>query len=304
MTSPTMFVSFSGGRTSGYMCRWLLDNKADEYDLKFCFANTGCEHEKTLEFVDRCDREWGLNLAWLEAVVNPEHGKGIRHKQVTFETASRNGEPFEAHIAKSGIPNQDYNQCSERLKEFVMNDYRRSLGFKPYHSTCIGIRSDEVDRVSARATEYGLVYPLVQWTQVTKEEVRHWWSGQDFDLDLPEHHGNCVWCWKKSPRKLLTIAKNNPEFLEFPASMERLYSNVKAPAGPRTFFRGNKTTADLLEESKEPFREFADHMPELQLGMFDPMDLEADCGGGCEIQGSYDPGVDIDAAEYTIDQNR
>ena len=28
---PTMFVSFSGGRTSGYMCKWLLDNKSDEY---------------------------------------------------------------------------------------------------------------------------------------------------------------------------------------------------------------------------------------------------------------------------------
>ena len=35
----TMFVSFSGGRTSGYMCRWLLDNKADEYDFIFVFAN-------------------------------------------------------------------------------------------------------------------------------------------------------------------------------------------------------------------------------------------------------------------------
>ncbi|MCJ7824256.1 MAG: phosphoadenosine phosphosulfate reductase family protein, partial [Anaerolineales bacterium] len=69
-------MSFSGGRTSGYMCHWLLENKANEYEFIFVFANTGLEHEKTLEFVDQCDKALGLNLTWVEAVVNPEVRSG------------------------------------------------------------------------------------------------------------------------------------------------------------------------------------------------------------------------------------
>ena len=70
MNKKTMFVSFSGGRTSGYMCHYLIQNKSDEYDFIFVFANTGLEHEKTLEFVDKCDKHFGLNLVWVEAVVH------------------------------------------------------------------------------------------------------------------------------------------------------------------------------------------------------------------------------------------
>lgn len=295
MTKETLFISFSGGRTSGYMCWWLLENKTDEYDFIFVFANTGLEHEKTLEFVDRCDKEFGLNLVWVEAVVSPEHGKGIRHKTVDFETAARKGEPFEAFIRKYGIPNQAYNQCSERLKTFPMESYRRSLGFKGNHQTAIGIRADEPNRMSQRAKELGLIYPLCTMTQTTLAEVRHWWADQPFDLDLPTHYGNCVTCWKKSNRKLYTIARHDPHYFDFMDRMEQNYSRVRAGEKDRVFFRGNKTAFDILMECKEPFKEFTDDMPELQLGLFPPdtkvahilamseMDIEEDCGSGCEI---------------------
>lgn len=266
------------------MCKWLLDNKADEYEFIFTFANTGLEHENSLDFLNECDQRFGLNLVWLEAVVNPEHGKGIRHKVVDYETASRNGEPFEAFIRKSGIPNQSYNQCSERLKAFPMESYRRSLGFKAKHQTAIGIRADEIDRVSENATANGLIYPLIMWTQATKAEVRHWWAAQDFDLDLPEHMGNCISCWRKSDRKLMTIAKHEPERFDFMARMERDYGDVGSAEKPRTFFRGNRSAQDIIAAAQLPFSEFVDHMPELQLRLIDPMDIEGDCGSGCEVQ--------------------
>ena len=314
----TLFVSFSGGRTLAYMCWWLLDNKADEYDLRFVFANTGLEHENTLDFVDRCDREWGLNLTWVEAVTSMEHGVGVTHKVVNYETAARNGEPFEQFIRFAGIPNAAYNQCSERLKAMPMEHYRQSQGFTRKHPTAIGIRADEIDRMSPTAKENGLVYPLILWTQTTKAEIRHWWAQQPFDLDLPEHLGNCVTCWKKSDRKLLTIAKHEPERFAFMDRMEREHSHLKAEvtcpkcsgtglrlvgygAGsesakclmckgrgtvtqPRVFFRRHRTAREVLAEAQKPFKEFVDHMPELQMGMFDPIDLEDDCGSGCEIQ--------------------
>lgn len=37
-------ISFSGGRTSGYMTKLLLDNWSDRYDFIVTFANTGLEH--------------------------------------------------------------------------------------------------------------------------------------------------------------------------------------------------------------------------------------------------------------------
>jgi len=285
----TLFVSFSGGRTSAYMVWWLLNNKAAEYDLRFVFANTGLEHEKTLDFVHRCDQEWGLNLTWVEAVVSMVHGVGITHKVVDYKTAARKGEPFEQFIRFAGVPNAAFNQCSERLKAMPMEHYRKMLGFKRKHPTAIGIRPDEVDRMSPTAEINGLVYPLITMhpdnPMPTKEFMRHWWDKQDFDLDLPEHYGNCVTCWKKSDRKLMTIAKHEPEYFEFFDRMEREHSTLKCDEKPRYFFRRHRATQDILAASKLPFKEFVDHMPELQLGMFDPMDMESDCGAeSCEIQ--------------------
>lgn len=55
-----LLVSFSGGETSAYLAKWLLDNKSKEYNMIFVFANTGDEEERTLEFVNECSVRWGL----------------------------------------------------------------------------------------------------------------------------------------------------------------------------------------------------------------------------------------------------
>ena len=285
MDKETLFVSFSGGRTSGYMCHWLLENKP-EYNLIFVFANTGLEHEKTLEFVDKCDKHFGLDLVWVEAVVNA-NGVGCTHKIVNYETAARHGEPFEKVIKKYGIPNNDYPHCTRETKMAPIFSYKKSVGFRSNHPMAIGIRSDEIDRVSPTANKNGLVYPLVTMTQATLADVRHWWAEQPFDLEIPEHYGNCVTCWKKSDRKLMTIAKYEPHYFDFFDRMESEYprsGHTGENYQDRVFFRLRRSTKDILNASKQPFVEFKDQMPPLQMGMFDPMDIEEDCGGGCEIK--------------------
>ncbi len=144
----TYNISFSGGRTSAYMGKMLLDNFSDKYDFIFTFANTGLEHEKTLEFVNNCDKYFGFNTIWLEAVINNGMKKSSSHKIIDFKTASRNGEPFEEMIKKYGIPNKSYPHCTREVKLNVMRSYLKSINIDPKTvPTAIGIRYDEEHRV-------------------------------------------------------------------------------------------------------------------------------------------------------------
>jgi hypothetical protein len=55
-------ISFSGGRTSGYMLWQILDAHGGTLpdDVHVCFANTGKEREETLRFVHECETRWGV----------------------------------------------------------------------------------------------------------------------------------------------------------------------------------------------------------------------------------------------------
>lgn len=148
----TIVVSFSGGKTSAYMCQWLIKEYGHLYNFVFIFANTGCELEETLIFVNKCDKEFSLNLVWVEAVVNSTHGKGITHRVTNFKDAFRLHQykdpkhPFHAHIAKSGIPNANKPQCSDRLKALPIEHYKKVNGLKGVKHA-IGMRYDEPNRV-------------------------------------------------------------------------------------------------------------------------------------------------------------
>jgi 3'-phosphoadenosine 5'-phosphosulfate sulfotransferase (PAPS reductase)/FAD synthetase len=55
-----ILISFSGGRTSAFMCKLILSSPKYANSKKLIlFANTGKENEETLKFVNKCDKEWG-----------------------------------------------------------------------------------------------------------------------------------------------------------------------------------------------------------------------------------------------------
>lgn len=285
-------ISFSGGRTSAVMTKLCMEQYKDKYEMIVTFANTGCEHEETLKFVDMCDKHFGWNVVWLEAVVNPQKGKGIRHRVVDFNTASRKGEPFEAVVKKYGISNANFPNCTRDLKEYVINSYFRSIGWKKReYYTAIGIRADEMDRVSSTAKDKKFIYPLVtaDWTkEMVKNECATW----PFDLQLKgEHWGNCVWCWKKSLRKLMTLALEDETIFDFPNRLEKAHC-MKARSdkfkGPFYFFRSNNSAEDILKMAKTTeFEPYSDKLLEKQY--IDParyildIDLGSSCGESCEI---------------------
>jgi len=246
---PSLLLSFSGGRTSAFMTKRILDGFKNDFEMLVVFANTGQEHENTLRFVHECDTQFGFNTVWVESVLNPGR-KGCGHKVVTYETAARNGEPYEAMITKYGIPNKAYPHCTRELKLNPITSYLRSIGWKAgAYSTAVGIRNDETRRVRKNAVKANIVYPLVDWFPSTKPEINAWWEQQAFNLDLMEHQGNCVWCWKKSSSKLLRLVKESPEAFAFPKRMEATYglAGHNVDGTHRVFFRENTSAERLFE---------------------------------------------------------
>lgn len=245
-----LVISFSGGRTSAFMTRILMDYQPDREKV-VVFANTGKEKPETLEFVNECDKRWNLNVVWLEAVIHREYGKGTTHKLIDFATAARNGEPFEAMIQKFGIPNKAFPHCTRELKRRVVDSYVRMLGWKD-HETAIGIRADETHRINKKeALKNRWIYPLAEWG-IDKRTILDWWLKQDFDLGLMEHQGNCDLCWKKSDRKLVKMIREEPERLDWWERMERQYSTIqvgkRSPVTePTYFFRHSRSSQDIKE---------------------------------------------------------
>jgi hypothetical protein len=268
-----MNISFSGGRTSGYMTKLLLDNWSDLYDFIVTFANTGLEHPKTLEFVHNCDKHFGFNTVWLEAVFTHDARVGVRHKVVSFEAASRHGEPFEEYIRKHGIPSVAHKNCTSRLKSDAMESYRKSVGASAA-PVCVGIRTDEQRRVAATATKNRIIYPLVDVWPCDKQDVLDWWEDQPFDLGINEFEGNCLGCFKKSIKKHFTQIEHDPRAYDFHRRMESTYGTVKADKGRRYFFRNNMSTDDLFAayaENGGNFRRIQD------------AEVSGGCSESCEV---------------------
>jgi hypothetical protein len=297
-----LVVSFSGGETSGFMAQWLLRNAEAAYgatDLKFIFANTGQENEATLEFVDRCDRYFGLGVVWVEADVVHGAREAPKGRVVDFASASRQGEPFEQAVKKYGLPNHKFKHCTRSLKLAPITDYLKQCGWPPktYH-TAVGIRSDEIDRVSAHAESNRIIYPLVSKMKMTKPKINFWWSQQPFRLQLKGYQGNCSWCWKKSDRKHYTLIRENPEIYTFPSYLEMMYGNVGpefragiAEYRERVMFRQSRDAQTLLQEAEALPDGFTP--AEDDAAVFDPkLDVGAGCEESCEVYDD-DP-VDLD----------
>lgn len=269
---PRLRVSFSGGRTSAFMAIHIKKNLSHLYDIVFLFANTSWEDPDTLRFVDEVDRRFQLSVVWLEAVVYPGR-KGCGHRVVNYETASRNGEVFEAVCAKYGLPNQTYKLCTRELKTNPMDSYARSIGWKKgSYETAIGIRIDEPRRVREEAAKRDrIVYPLVDWQPTDKQDVLAFFEDFDWDLKIPEHDGNCVRCFKKSDNKLLRGYRENRESFEFPIRLEQLYQHTGSNnvPGPRKMYRGYRSASELVAQFEE-----AD---------FTPVTGDGGCSESCEL---------------------
>jgi 3'-phosphoadenosine 5'-phosphosulfate sulfotransferase (PAPS reductase)/FAD synthetase len=200
-------INFSGGRTSAYMAKRLID-EGGQYLVTF--QNTGKEMPQTLDFINECDIKWNLNIVWLEF----RFGNGF--EVVDYKTASRDGRPFNEAIEHKNnfLPNQRIRYCTQLLKIDTLHRYLKSIGIKDYTSFN-GIRYDEPRRWNKiKNSDYDIELPLVKW-KITKLDVLNFWKQQEFDLIVNEPYGNCDCCFLKGKGKLSIIAKEKPELLDW-----------------------------------------------------------------------------------------
>ena len=254
ITEPTC-ISFSGGRTSAYMLwRVLQANDGLPQGAAVTFANTGKEDEATLEFVRDCAEKWSVPIVWLEYAKND-----LKFKICDFDTASRNGEPFEALIKKkSFLPNSVMRFCTGELKILTIERYFKSLGIDEF-DTMVGIRADEPKRiVKMRDTK---LMPLAQ-AGVAQSDVQAFWKSHDFDLGLSFRNGvtadgNCDLCFMKPMHQVLSMVAEKPEKAIWWAKQEELIGG--------RFSKDRPTYEQMINYTKD------------QIDMFNPNEEAMSC---------------------------
>jgi 3'-phosphoadenosine 5'-phosphosulfate sulfotransferase (PAPS reductase)/FAD synthetase len=213
-------ICFSGGRTSGYMLHRILEaNGGLPSDCIVSFQNTGKEREETLEFINECAVRWAVPIAWIEwdGFENGSRSKCIV-RGVSFETASRSGEPFSRMIDALGIlPNPVARTCTANLKVKTGKAFMRSLGYEEWDNV-MGIRADEPLRVArlgnpGRDNSAGVPNLPLARAKVRKADVLAFWRAQSFDLALdPEgDFGNCDCCFLKARHKIVRALVDQPQ---------------------------------------------------------------------------------------------
>ena len=224
ITGPAL-ISFSGGRTSAYMLKMILDAHGGTLpdDVHVAFANTGKEREETLRFVHECATRWNVKVRWLEFVTNLRRpGAAARFEEVGYNSASRNGEPLSRLIARKQALFSTIRGrwCTEACKVGVLQDFMETVGFpRGSYTEVLGFRADERDRVyelprKPRSADLSLAFPLAA-AGVRKGDVLRWWEAQPFDLMIPRGTGNCDHCPFVSDKSRIARARMNPEGLDW-----------------------------------------------------------------------------------------
>lgn len=289
-------IPVSGGETSAYQALRLRDELTDEVDTCYPFANTGQEKDETLEFVHLLETKYELPVVWLEAVVH--HGERVAstHKIVNYNTACRDGKVFDEVCKKYGLPNPNFLHCTRELKENPILSYCESIGWgrPPSYIRAIGIRADEIDRVSPNYKLNGIYYPLAFDWQITKPHVNRFWAEQPERLPIKGWEGNCKWCYKKDHRKHARLIKDNPEIYDFPRELERKYKHIKPKEGEsvRKMFRSARGASDKQGLSVDELFEYCatlipwNHDDSENYEAQD--DMFSGCGTDCSpFQGDY-----------------
>jgi hypothetical protein len=288
--SKNIFCSVSSGYSSVLMAIKMKEWYPD-HNIIYGMANTSKEDPASLKFMNECDKYFALNLIWIEGIISQSKNVGTGFGIRSFEDLKTEGEIFEDGIKKYGIPSKVNKWCNRELKLVPIKKFLDIYFGNNNYSIAVGIRADEIDRVSINYFNNNVFYPLAD-KLITTRHRNKFWDKQPISLGIPSFKGNCRKCFEKSNRKLLTMIKEDLEngiesFWEL--DMEELYSDIKLEGkesynsfieneGGHYFYRGNTPFKKLIEMAKtEKFRKATNEY----IYENDLFDQEDECGSAC-----------------------
>lgn len=183
-------ITLSGGQSSAFMLYCMLEF-VNKNDFIICFADTGLEHKMTYKFLDNIEENW----------LKP---KGMYIHRVAYK------DTFKDLVLKYKYPpNRVARYCTDRLKIKAIDNYLKKINVKINYKY-IGIRYDEIHRKREGKNKY----PLIDLKKTIKD-VDYFFEKNNFKLEIPRYKGNCVGCFLKSLNKLIKIAQEEPDYLDF-----------------------------------------------------------------------------------------
>lgn len=271
MSTTLAVVSISGGKDSTATGIIALDRVGRD-TCRFVFADTGNEHEATLEYVQdylptvfgpvetlRADfsHQIARKRAYVERVWTEE---GVPEAIIrnALSVLHPTGNPFlDLCIWKGRFPARKAQFCTQELKRYPLDNYMLDLMALGYElSSWRGIRRDESEnRRNAQEHEHAaegwsIEHPIVAWTaQQTVDFVRSRGVLLNPLYSQEMKRVGCMPCINCGKDELLAISKRFPDHVERIREWERLVC-MASKRGCSTFF----TDKAEDEESDESIR--------------------------------------------------
>lgn len=278
-TQDPCILNVSGGRTSGLMLYRILEAYGGTLPaaVRPVFTNTGREFDETLDFVQEMGARWDVSITWLERDPDEECG----YREVSHNSASRNGEPFERLIEdRRYLPNRVARFCTVELKIRPTIAWARGQGYTKFASV-LGYRADERHRLlraqardatgkDSRGVGYTLA-PLVD-AGVTRRDVAAFWARQPFDLRLPNINGktplgNCDGCFLKGAKTLAGICRQHPGRFDWWVEMERRIVEQTGASTGKTFRGTDRMSHTQIQQLTRDQGDLLDDLPDDAAGI-------------------------------------
>jgi 3'-phosphoadenosine 5'-phosphosulfate sulfotransferase (PAPS reductase)/FAD synthetase len=283
-------VSFSGGRTSAYLVHLMEQKRKDNgWEVEYVFADTGAEHPKTYDFIRQVVKHYGINLHCIKSVVNSEMGKGNTYKNVGLDGIGYDLLNIKNNMLKYGQFSIMNPYCTDRMKTIPLNKYCNDFFGKGNFKNWLGMRIDEPRRLKNLETTRDMfgkvnrvnpnIMYLAQISDFTKQDILDFWATMPFDLEIDEHLGNCVFCVKKSAKKIALAARQYPEMAQ---DWNELFKNkaihlLPANKYPKSVIYRNAASLDSIIQM---FSEFSEG--EIKNSIKKTKALDSECSESCE----------------------
>jgi 3'-phosphoadenosine 5'-phosphosulfate sulfotransferase (PAPS reductase)/FAD synthetase len=285
-------VSFSGGRTSAYLVHLMEQKRKKEgWDVEYIFCDTGAEHPKTYAFIKQVVEYYSINLHCIKSVVHPEMGVGNTYENVGIDGIGFDLSNMKNNMLKYGQFSIMNPFCTDRMKSTPLDKYSKETFGKGNFKSWIGMRIDEPRRLKNLETTKDMfgkvnrvntnIMYLAQISDFTKQDVLDFWAGMPFDLEIDEHLGNCVFCVKKSAKKLALAARQEPELAKqwdecFKDESIRVLPANKTPKG--VIYRNMQSLDSIIQI----FSDFSED--ELKTNIKKTKAIDSECSESCEAQ--------------------